>query len=76
MPLDGSRCNTVSNGQGTYSNYVMIQYSKKIVTSRDKGLSVTCEYDLSSRNVTGVLNTNGYVRVYPLWDAFINDLCF
>jgi Zona pellucida-like domain len=59
MPLDGTICNTLDNGHGTYSNYIMIQYNDKIVTSKDMGLSVSCEYDLGSRNVTGILNTNG-----------------
>lgn len=59
MPLDGSMCNTVSNGHGTYSNYIMIQYNRRIVTSKDVGLSVSCEYDLASQNVTGSLSTKG-----------------
>ncbi|XP_055346148.1 uncharacterized protein LOC129593722 isoform X2 [Paramacrobiotus metropolitanus] len=59
MPLDGTQCNTANNGHGKYSNYIMIQNNDKIVTSKDVGLSVSCEYDLSSRNVTGTLSTNG-----------------
>ena len=64
MPLDGTFCNTVNNGKGLYSNYIMVQYNKKIVTSKDIGLSISCEYDLGSRNVTGTMTTNGYTFIF------------
>lgn len=59
MPLDGEKCDTKLEANGIYSNYIMIQNHDTIVTSRDMGLSVTCEYDLKSRNVSSLLGASG-----------------
>ena len=37
--------------EGYYTNDVIIQHHDRIVTEKDLGLSVTCEYDLSNKTV-------------------------
>ena len=44
-------CGVVREQEGYYTNDVVIQHHDRIVTEKDLGLSVTCEYDLSNKTV-------------------------
>jgi len=42
--------------EGSYTNDIIIQHHDSIVTSKDIGLSVTCEYDLSNKTVANMVD--------------------
>ena len=49
-------CGVVREREGSYTNDVIIQHHDSIVTSKDIGLSITCEYDLSNKTVANMVD--------------------
>jgi len=49
-------CGVVREREGSYTNDVIIQHHDRIVTEKDLGLSVTCEYDLSNKTVASAVD--------------------
>ena len=49
-------CGVVREREGSYTNEVIIQHHDSIVTSKDIGLSITCEYDLSNKTVANMVD--------------------
>ena len=49
-------CGVVREREGSYTNDVIIQHHDSIVTSKDIGLSITCEYDLSNKPVANMVD--------------------
>ncbi len=52
MAHNDIECNVRTDGNGRYSNDVILQHHDRIVTSADLGLSVHCQYDLGNKSVT------------------------
>jgi len=49
-------CGVVRQEEGSYQNDVIIQHHDSIVTAKDIGLSITCEYDLSNKTVANMVD--------------------
>lgn len=52
MAYNDIECNVRKDGQGRYSNDIILQHHDRIITSADLGLSVHCQYDLGNKSVT------------------------
>ena len=49
-------CGVVRQREGAYTNQVIIQHHDSIVTQKDIGLALTCEYDLSNKTVANMVD--------------------
>ncbi|RWS27044.1 uncharacterized protein B4U80_03602 [Leptotrombidium deliense] len=52
IPYNDVNCGLVEQEKGLFSNGIVIQRHKLIVTRDDIGISVNCHYDLSSKKIT------------------------
>ncbi|RWS28961.1 uncharacterized protein B4U80_05755 [Leptotrombidium deliense] len=52
MPYNDLMCDVKQKDQGKFSSDVIIQHHDMVVTTKDLGLSVNCNYDLSNRSVS------------------------
>lgn len=52
MAYNDIECNVRKDGQGRYSNDIILQHHDRIITSADLGLSVHCQYDLGNKSVS------------------------
>ncbi|CAG0881310.1 unnamed protein product [Darwinula stevensoni] len=60
---------------GEYTNQIVVQHHKNIVTSADLGLSLICMYDLGSRNVTNnvSLEVEGKIEQIVTEEAYVES---
>jgi len=56
MTHNDIECNVRTDGNGRYSNDIILQHHDRIVTSADLGLSVHCQYDLGNKSVTNMVD--------------------
>ena len=67
-------CGVVREREGSYTNDVIIQHHDRIVTEKDLGLSVTCEYDLSNKTVANVVDLKITGEIAPsLYEESVVD---
>lgn len=52
MPYHDILCDVKQKEAGTFANDIVIQHHDMVVTTKDMGLSVNCNYDLSNKSVT------------------------
>lgn len=52
MPFHDLMCDVKQRDQGKFSNDIIIQHHDMVVTTKDLGLSVNCNYDLSNKSIT------------------------
>ncbi|RWS26851.1 hypothetical protein B4U80_10087 [Leptotrombidium deliense] len=52
MPYNDLLCDVKQKEQGKFNSDIIIQHHDMVVTTKDIGLSVNCNYDLSNKSVT------------------------
>lgn len=52
MPFHDLMCDVKQSDQGKFSNDIIIQHHDMVITTKDIGLSINCNYDLSNKSVT------------------------
>ncbi|XP_074604175.1 uncharacterized protein LOC141857583 [Brevipalpus obovatus] len=52
MPFHDLMCDVKMKDQGKFSNDIIIQHHDMVVTTKDLGLSLNCNYDLSNKSIT------------------------
>lgn len=52
MPFHDLMCDVKQRDQGKFSNDIIIQHHDMVVTTKDLGLSINCNYDLSNKSIT------------------------
>ena len=66
MGYSDLECNVKRGGPGHYHNEVVLQHHDRIVTSADLGLSVRCQYDLSNKSISNVVDLEVKGDIQPV----------
>lgn len=63
-------CEVRQKQAGRFSSDIVIQHHDQVVTTKDLGLSLNCNYDLSNKSVSNYnpLSVNGYVSLLNIVD--------
>jgi len=54
MPYHDLMCNVIQREAGKFVNDIIIQHHDMVVTTKDLGLSINCNYDLTNRSVSNI----------------------
>jgi hypothetical protein len=54
MPYHDLLCDVKQKDAGRFSNDIVIQHHDMVVTTKDLGLAVNCNYDLTNKSVSNI----------------------
>lgn len=65
MPYHDLLCDVKQKDAGRFTNDIVIQHHDMVVTTKDLGLAVNCNYDLTNKSVSNInsLSVDGYVLI-------------
>lgn len=52
VPIEDLQCNSVYNGDGEFSNIIVVQWDDRIVTRKDRRFRISCQYNLGDMKIT------------------------